>query len=203
MIKLKSLLVEEDKIESSPSNSTFQMYHGGKRWTRIPTEIQSSKNGRYEAGVGIYFTNSYNTARRYGKGSRVVHLVELDRNFKNLNDVEIPTSDVVSFLKSLRGLKHRTDIINDIVSNATRRNIDHTNADTLNNLIVNYESGAGDVGIKIANYFVSRGADASIDIRHGGEFWVVVVNPNIIKKVSVINPASITSDFPFMLPTIK
>src|ERR1039458_2323947 len=72
MIKLKNLL-----LENSETN-TFQMYHGGKRWSRIPSELYSHKQGRYECGVGIYLTNDYNTARKYAKGSRVVHLVEVD-----------------------------------------------------------------------------------------------------------------------------
>ena len=195
MISLKSLLTEE-------GGSTFQMYHGGKRWSRIPSEIYPSKRGRYEVGVGIYFTNSYETARRYAKGSRVVHIVDIDRNFKELDKVNIPLSDVIGFLKGLGGLKHRSDIIDSINKNSARMQTDYISADILNNLIVNYEAGAGSVGVKIANYFVSKGIDAHIEDQSGDEYWLVVYNPNIIKKVSVVNATQVSSNFAFMLPKV-
>jgi len=176
------------------------MYHGGKRWSRIPSEILGSKQGRYEAGVGIYFTNDYNTARRYAKGSRVVHAVDIDKNFTEIGDVKLPLSDIIGFLKGLGGLKHREDIINSIIKNAERMKTDYITADVLNNLVVNYEAGAGNVGIKIANYLVSKGVDAKFELQSGDEFWLVIFNPNIIKGVSVIDASKVTSDFEFTLP---
>ena len=195
-MKLKDILLEVDWAD------TFEMYHGGKRWSRIPTELISSGKGRYEAGVGIYFTNDYNTARVYAKGSRVVHLAEIDKNFKKLSDVNIPLNEMIDFVKNLSGMRKKKEIINDLQSNAARMKRDSISADILNNLIVNYEVGAGNVGVKISNFFVSKGADASIENQGGGEFWLVVFNPKIIKSVSVMNPREVGSDFPFMLPGI-
>ena len=193
MIKLKTLLESE-------SSNTFQMYHGGKRWSRIPTEILGSKQGRYEAGVGIYFTNDYNTARKYAKGSRVVHIVDIDKNFKELGDIHLPLNDVVDFVKKCSGMKHKSDIIESLKRNAERMQKDWIYADILNNLIVNYEAGSGNVGIQVANYFVSKGADAHIEPQSGKEFWLVVFNPNILKKLSVVDPRMVNSDFAYMLP---
>ena len=200
MIKLKNILQESETI--NPPVSTFQMYHGGKRWSQIPSEIIGSNKGRYEAGVGIYFTNDYNTARRYAKGSRVVHIVDINKNFKEIRSVNIPLTDIVGFLKNLSGLKHRKDIIDDIINNAKRMGQDYISANVLNNLIVNYESGSGEVGIKLSNYLVSKGVDAKLERQSGDEFWLVVFNPNIIKKVSVVDPSTVTSDFNFILPNI-
>jgi hypothetical protein len=192
MIKLKEVL--EDL------GNTFQMYHGGKRWSRLPTELLGNSQGRYEAGVGIYFTNDYNTARRYAKGSRVVHRVEIDKNFKEIENVKLPLIEVVDFVKNLNGLKRRSEIIDSLKNNASRMNTDFVSANILNNLIVNYEAGAGKVGIKISNYLVSKGVDAKFESQSGDEFWLIVFNPNIIKKVDVVNPATVNSDFAFTLP---
>lgn len=188
------------EINENLESNTFQMYHGGKRWTSIPSEILPQKQGRYEGGVGIYFTNSYQTARSYGKGSRVVHLADIDKNFKELDGINIPLTDVIGFLNGLGGLKHRKDIIDALIKNADRMQKNYISGGILNNLIVNYESGTGNVGINIANYFVSKGADATVENKSGDEFWLTVFNPNIIKKVSVVDASKITSDFAFMLP---
>lgn len=196
-MKLKDIFLE------TIGQDTFQMYHGGKRWSRIPTEFISSGKGRYEAGVGIYFTNNYNTARKYGKGSRVVHVADIDKNFKKLSDVNIPLIEIIGFLKNLNGLKRRQQIIADLESNAARMKRDSISANILNNLIVNHEAGSGNVGVQISNFFVSKGVDASIEPQSGEEFWLVVFNPKIIKNISVVDPRKIGSDFPFMLPKIE
>ena len=196
MIKLKSLLEDVD-------NNVFQMYHGGKRWTRIPSEFLGSSKGNYEAGPGIYFTNDYETARRYAKGSRVVHLVDIDKNFRDVDSVDIPLTDMVEFVKTCYGMKHKSEIITSLKNNAERMKRDSISADMLNNLVVNYDAGAGNVGIQVANYFVSKGIDAHLEQQGGGEFWLVVFNPKILKRVTVVDPKSVNSDFPFMLPIVK
>lgn len=187
------------EIETQPTD-TFKMYHGGKRWTRIPSEFIGSVKGRYEAGPGIYFTNDYNTARKYAKGSRVVHVVEIDKNFKELKNINVPLSDVVNFVKNCGGMRRKNEIVESLNRNAERMKRESVSLDILNNLVVNYEAGAGNVGIQIANYFVSKGADAHLEPQSGQEFWLVVFNPRILKKVDVVDPKSVTSDFEFMLP---
>lgn len=185
---------------NTAESNTFKMYHGGKRWSQLPTELMPHKQGRYEAGVGIYFTNSYNTARRYAKGSRVVHLVELDKNYKELGDIQIPVTELIQFVKSVSGLKRKSNIINDIQRHAERIHSDVVRLNVLNNLIVNHEAGAGRAGVEISKYFVSKGADAHLEKQSGDEFWLVVFNPNIIKKVTVVDPKTVNSDSTYMLP---
>ena len=197
MIKLKTLLQEQS------NTNTFQMYHGGKRWSRIPQEIIGSSKGRYEAGAGIYFTNDYNTARKYAKGSRVVHLVNIDKNYKDIQNITVPLEDIINFVKNTPGLKRKPEIIQSLQNNASRMQRDSISLDILNNLIVNYEAGAGKAGIAVANYFTSKGADAKLEQQSGDEVWLIVFNPNIIKSVSVVNPKSVTSNFPFTLPNPK
>lgn len=193
MIKLKDLL-----SESIDNSGVFQMYHGGNKWIGSP-EINPSKKGRYECGIGIYFTNNYSTARRYAKGGKVVHLVDIDKNFKDITSVNIPLKDMVYFVKNLYGLKKKKEIIQDIINFSTRTSKTVVPAYVLNNLIVNYEVGSGKVGPEIAKYFVSNGIDAALDKQHGDEFWLIVFNPKIIKKTVITNPNNITS---YMLPSI-
>lgn len=92
MIKLKELL-------SEMNDDLFYMYHGGKRWHYIPTDVIPSAKGRYECGVGIYLTNYYETARKYAKGSRVVHIVGIDKNFKDIKDIRIDVNEIVNGVK--------------------------------------------------------------------------------------------------------
>jgi hypothetical protein len=199
MIKLKRLILSEN----GENDNTFRMYHGGKRWSRIPTEILGSKEGRYEAGPGIYMTNDYYIARRYAKGSRVVHLVDIDRNFTPLDKVHILLSELIEFVKNCGGMRHKAEIIDALKKNAERMRSDTVGADILNNLIVNFRSGAGKVGIAVANYFISKGGDSKIEKQSGDEMCLIIFRPNIIKKVSVIDPSKITSDFEFTLPPIN
>ena len=189
------------QLAESLNGDTFQMYHGGKRWSRIPTEILGSAQGRYEAGVGIYFTNDYNTARKYGKGSRVVHLVDIDKNYKDIKTLDIPLDDMIQFIKTVPGMKRKAEIIDALKRNSERMKRDVISAETLNNLIVNFEAGAGKAGIAVANYFVSKGADALLEPQSGAEYWLVVFNPKIIKKVTVVDAKTVNSDFSFMLPS--
>lgn len=177
--------------------NTFQMYHGGTKWMSSP-EVRPSKNGRYEGGVGIYFTNDYDRARSYAKGSKVVQLVNIDRNFKDLNDVKVDINEIIEFLNSVRGLKKRKEIISDLQRVVGRTGND-IRLSTLNNLIVNWQAGSGDVGIELKDFFVSKGVDASVQDQSGDEFWLVVFNPKIIKGYTVVDPKKIEN---FVLPQI-
>ena len=104
------------------SDDTIKMYHGGKRWHFAPTEIQPSKKNRYEGGVGIYFTNNYNTARTYAKGSKVVHLVDIDKNYKDIRNIKLSLTTVIDFIKGVTGMKHKKEILVDLINNAKRMN---------------------------------------------------------------------------------
>lgn len=169
---------------------TFKMYHGGQKWSFLPRELQPSFKSRYEVGVGIYFTNAYETAKRYAKGSRVVQIVDIDKNFKDVDNVKVPLKELLDFIKNVPMMKKKKEIMIDIVNYAKRTNATVVPLSVLNNLIVNYEVGAGKVGLEIAKFFVSKGGDACVQKQSGGEFWLVVFNPKIMKKVSVVDPKS-------------
>lgn len=194
-----------DKADFKPQlkendSSTFQMYHGGSRWSYLPDEIQPGKKNRYEAGVGIYFTNSYNTARKYAKGNKVVHMVEIDRQFKDIEDVTISVGKITEFVKNVPQLSSKSDIINDINAYSTRVGKTEVPLSILNNLVVNYQAARGKSGVYIAKFFTECGADGHIQKQSGDEIWLVVFNPKILKSVKVVNPKEINSASQFMLP---
>lgn len=184
------------------STQTFDMYHGGKRWANLPTEIFPSSKGKYEGGVGLYLTNNYETARNYAKGSRVVHRVSIDAGYRDSSTIKVPYKSMAEYVSAIPKLKRKKEIISDIVRYATRIGKEDILINVLNNLIVNYEAGAGDAGKHIINYMVSNGADASKQTQSGAEVWLVVFNPKILKAVSVVNPTTIGIN-DFMLPPIK
>jgi hypothetical protein len=188
------------QIKESDESGQFQMYHGGSRWSFLPTEIQPGKKNRYEAGVGIYFTNSYNTARKYAKGNKVVHLVTLS-SFKDIDDVSIDVNKIVEFVKTCPQLSAKVQIINDLKDYANRVKKTEIPLSTLNNLVVNYQAARGSSGVSLAKFFTESGGDAHVQTQSGGEIWLVVFNPKILKSVKVINPKDINSDSQFMLPS--
>lgn len=190
-MKLKALYEEI-------TSGAIQMYHGGSRWSTAP-EIRPSKGGRYEGGVGIYFTNNYETARKYAKGGKVVQLVNIKSDFTRLKDVKVPVDELISFVNDLYGMRKKKEIISDIKRFAERVNKTEISLEILNNLIVNWEAGAGETGTEIAKYFVSKGADASVQDQSGDEFWLIVFNTKIILNYEVVDTKKLDVDN-YMLP---
>lgn len=175
------------------NSNLIKLYHGGQNWNEKPT-IFPSKGKRYEHGNGIYLTTSYNTARKYAKGGKVVLAVYIDSNFKKISDIKIAKTEMLEFLKS-NPVRHKKEIIQDIES----RYKDIVPLYVLNNLIVNYESGSGNIGLAVNKFIVSHGADLEVVNQHD-EDWVVVFNPKIIKKWEKVNPQTVNE---FELPLIK
>jgi len=191
------------QLKEDSDDGTFQMYHGGKRWSFLPDSIQSGTKGRYECGVGIYFTNSYNTARTYAKGGKVVHLVSISKDFKDIDDVNISSDKMIDFVKNVPQMSSKKDIIRDIVSYIERTGRKELPLSILNNLVVNYQAARGSSGVSIAKFFVESGADATVQRQSGGEVWLVVFNPKILKSVKVVDPNDIRDEEQFQLPMDK
>ena len=187
-------------LNEAESSGTFTMYHGGKRWLMTPDSLQPGVKGRYEGGVGIYFTNSYNTARKYAKGNKVVHLVEIYKQFKDIDNVRVAVEKITDFVKNVPQLSSKKEIITDIASYSTRVGKSEIPLSILNNLVVNYQAARGKSGVYIAKFFSENGADGHVQKQNGDEIWLVVFNPKILKSVKVVNPKEINSDSQFMLP---
>ncbi len=194
-MKLRQILKE---IENS---SYIQMFHGGNRWYSAP-EVQVPSRGRYEFGVGINTTNNFETARKYAKGSNVITLLSIDKNIKEIDDVYVPLTEIIDFIKSVRGMKKRDNVISDLKRYSERTSKTDIPLSVFNNLVINHEAASGQVGLEITNFFVSKGADVVIDDRGSGEQWMIIFNPSIIKKYEVINPAKWSVD-DYLLPKVN
>lgn len=178
------------------NEDTFQMYHGGVQWFGIPKELIPSRKNRYEYGVGIYTTNNYQTASQYAKGSRIVQILDINKNYTDIKNVKIPLKDTINFLSSIR-LKNRAKIIEDLKFNAERMKSELIDAEIINNLMVNHEAGAGPAGVAVSQFLVRNGVDASLERKSGDEYYLIIFNPNIIRKVQKVDPNNIPS---FLLP---
>ena len=119
---------------------------------------------------------------------------------KDLKNVKVGIEEIFSFLDNLSGLKHRNDIKQDIKNFSERTQRSEIPLTVLNNLIVNWAAGSGEIGKEIAKFFVMSGADAILDDQSGSEQWLVVFNPKIIKKYEVVKNVPIEQ---YMLPKIS
>ena len=177
------------KVTENVENPTgvVRMWHGSKRWDGLP-EIRAPKKGRYEAGVGIYLTSSYERARSYAKGGGSTMLITLKPNIRYAYNVFIKVDTIVQFLNRLSKTDKKLQLIrNDIVANAERMKSDSVRAQILINLFVNYEAGLGKNGLELADFLQKNGVDANLENQSGGEKWIVVINPDIIAKIGKVS----------------
>jgi hypothetical protein len=182
--------------EAQPAG--IRMWHGSKQWGG-PPEVRGPRKGRYEVGPGIYLTTSYMRARGYSKGGGSTVLVTIRPNINFAHKVKIPLTEALEFLKSMPRLKKRKEIAQDVQMNAERSGRDWVSAEVIINLFVNYEAGAGDAGVILARWLVSKGVDATLHNETRNEDWVVVINPSIImshKKVDAKDVKQEDYDFP-------
>lgn len=173
-------------FESVSDSDVFQMYHGGMRMEVVPDSIRGARQGKYESGIGINFTNSFETAKKYAGGSRVVHLVDIDKNIVTLEDTFIDMEEAIDFIKGLKRLKHREKIIDGIRQTKYRKDPSNIYASVLNNLFINYEAGAGKVGLDLVNFFLSKGIDGTFTDKSGNEVWFVLFNLQKIKRIQIM-----------------
>ncbi len=186
--------------ETAGEGGTLQMWHGSRRWDGSP-EIRTPRSGRYEGGPGIYFTNNYETAYKYAKGGGATMLAEIDRNLRLADDVIIPLDVALDFVKTTPRMRHKKEIVADLQNNVARRNSQGIIASVLINLTVNYESGSGEAGLALARFLRDQGVDASLDHRGGGEDWLVVINPKIIRSIKRIPAKDVLNNR--HLPAVK
>ncbi len=171
------ILLKENKVNSD----YFEVYHGGRRWYG-PPEINPPKQGRYEHGIGLYFTTNLETARKYGK--RYVTKAKIKNNFVDLKDVKLPIDEIIYFLKT--NFSNSKSIQQDVFNYSKRTNRNTISLDILNNIIVNAKFGNKRTYKIIVEFFVKNGVDASV-IEQSGEQWLVVFNPSIIIDYDLVD----------------
>ncbi len=179
-------------------NATFKMWHGSRKWDGTP-EIRMPRVGRYEGGPGIYFTNSYSTAYKYAKGGGSVMLAEINSELRLSDDVLIPMSAVIDFIKKTRMI-HKREIIADVEANGNRMKSESITANVLVNLMVNYEAGAGNAGVALAHFLTEHGVDASTERKSNDEVWLIVINPRVIQSIKKIPAKDVPVDMYHLPP---
>ncbi len=171
-----------------------QFWHGGRITGQI--EIQTPTKGRYEAGPGLYLTTSYQRACKYAKGGGSTFLITLKDNISFADDVLIPLKDGVEFATKYLGGKGK-EIAADLRNNCSRRNQEAFTANTIINLVVNYEAGAGAKGKALLQFLQEHNVDAALEspsMGDNGEQWVVVFNPSVVLKVKKVPAADVTPE---------
>jgi hypothetical protein len=195
--KLNQIIKETVKDALGIPNNSIKLYHGGTKWTPSDAKVPTPKKGRYESGPGIYLTTNYWTARNYAKGNKIVSIVELEKNIKFANQVKLSKEEAINFVNNLPRLKKKKELINDFIRISERDG--YIEAESVINLFVNYEIGAGSIGLELAKWLASKGVDAVLYHVKTKEDWVVVINPKIIKKVIHTKPDDIKEyDFPLV-----
>lgn len=172
-------------------------YTGSQVWVGRP-EIRPSRKGRAEHGPGLYFTTSQQTARKYGKGARTVLRVEIDTPSVWLEDALVPIELLVRWADKQRGLRRKSEIIDDLWARAGR-GLDEGlgRASSLVNLMVNNEATGGSHGPALAEFLSGLGIGAS-HVKMSDEDWIVVFDPALIRSWRRVDPGD-----PHDLPPIR
>lgn len=85
-------------LEKDDDASSFYLYHGGS----MNQSDYTPKKGRWEYGPGLYLTNSYALAARYGRGSRKVFKCKIKKG-NEISQCYIPTEEVSKFINIYGG----------------------------------------------------------------------------------------------------
>jgi len=181
------------------SNSRIvKFYHGGTAWKFNKPIVMPTKKGRWECGPGIYMSTSYNRAKDYAGGNKIVQLIEIDANKITLpNEVKVELNDVMNLISSIR-IKNRQQLTQDLKNRFKKG---HDRADTVINLLVNNEALSGDGGPIVAKWLSDHGITADFN-RFYSEEWLIVFDPSIIIKATKVDPKSVKNDFEFDLPMV-
>lgn len=190
---MNKIIELENLYENVQNSNLIPLYHGGRKWMVSNAVVHSPKNGRYEAGAGIYLTNNYETASKYAKGSNVVSIVYIENTVRLTDNILVSIDELVDFIKTNIGFKNRKHFINDFQRWVERTNNSNIPVYVLNNLGVNYEIGGSQM-LRINNFMVEHGADVSIHNSSIDDEWVVVHNPKVIKKIVHTKPNDINLD---------
>jgi hypothetical protein len=161
----------------------IKLWHGSQRWDGWP-EIRASKKGQYEGGPGIYCTTSLQTARRHSKGGGSIIEFTLSPDTTWLEDIKIPHEEAVAWVKQAKHLHKKRVLANDVIAVFDRREQVRTSGmmplTYLVNLAVNHECLSGLAAPEMAEFLVSKGAQASLCRETSNDDWVVIFDPKAL-----------------------
>jgi hypothetical protein len=161
----------------------IKLWHGSQRWDGSP-EIRASKKGQYEGGPGIYATTNLHTARKHAKGGGSIVEFTLSPETAWLEDIKVPHEEVLAWVKQASHLHKRSILTNDIIAVFDRREQVRTSGmlplTYLVNLAVNHQCLSGQAAPEMAEFLVSKGAQASLCRESSNDDWVVIFDPKIL-----------------------
>lgn len=174
------------------------LWHGGRNLESSYKENLSSKNGRWEHGAGLYLTTHYETARKYSKGNGKTYEVTIDINpEKCIANTNIPIQDALDFYSANLKKSGLDNCIQALHSNMKRmNNFETVNADTFQNLIINYEAIMASKTPLITQFLIEHGVEYGLVKHFSGrdETVVVIYDKSTIKKVSPILSKNVVLD---------
>lgn len=181
--------------------SPLVVWHGSHGW-ESPPRIKEIKKGRYECGPGIYGTTSLKTALKYAKGGGKLVRLEIDPEVTWLEIARLTKEEMLTFVRSLRGLRNRKNIEQDLEVACARHNEKACPAAYLVNLLVNHEALLPSHGPEVANFLVEKNIDVSLAKNDMSEQWIVIFNPKKILKSTPISKSNISVE-EWELPPIR
>lgn len=180
--------------------SGIQMWHGAHHW-ESPFEVRAPRGKHAEHGAGLYLCCHRQTAQGYAKGGgNLVHAV-VDKKMRWLEDVTVTLEVLLDAARAIPRLRRRDDILRDIEQAGRRRN-GTLGLNVLVNLAVNYDAMVGQPAVDISRFLVEQGADASLYERYGGDDWVVVFNPSVLKRTRIILACD-AHLYPYDFPSVR
>ncbi len=172
--------------------STFTMWHGGRSLHTDYNEMRSNPRGRWEHGPGIYLTNRLETARKYAKGGGKIYKV-LCRIGTDISDVTITLNDAMPFVDRYVVKRKRAQFIEDLERSESRHS-GRIPIETVVNLSLNDNAISSPDTMALRKFLIQHGVDYIRVNGYGGrgsENLVVIVNPDIIERVTIMTPKDI------------
>lgn len=163
-------------------------FHGGSVWSHFDAKILPPKKNKCEAGIGIYLTTHYLTAKKYGRSVSIISVIDQPVLSHN---VLIPIDEYIKFVKLYIGPKNRDTLLE-------YTNKEFIQANHIVNLFVNLDI-TGKQGLAMNDFIRTFKVDASIHNCSNNEQWLVVHNPKIIIKTQHIRSKDINCfEFPIV-----
>lgn len=161
---------------------TFDFFHGGAVWHHTEAKILKPKKNKCEAGIGIYLTTNYHTAKKYG---RSVSIITIKKPILSHN-VLIPCQDFKDFVNSYIGPKNKSILL--------QHTQDKEKIPAINivNLFVNLDI-TGKQGLAMNDFLINHKIQASIHNHNYDDQWIVVHDPTIITKTQHVTSKNLTN----------
>lgn len=172
-------------INEQISKGTYSFWHGGQLNSEALYGSHIQKKGKYEYGVGLYLTSSYDIAKKYAKGNRTLYKVFINKG-KSLNDTYLPTQYCLKFINDYVQKNKKIEVVDRI----TTKYPEKINGNIFNNFMINYDLINGNNQEALKEFYLEHNIDyLTVDNAFGAhETMVIIFNNRIINNYIRINP---------------